>query len=137
MSDAELLNAFTEFVNTTWMIFTAYVSVVFAYLVAGYLVSGKLGTRMILLVSSIYSLVAFWAIFAINTNLQSVSASVSEIKRIVREGDSTLGWLPLVSVPDFLNSAVPIMVMFITISAYLGSIMFFYFQRKGYSEDRT
>ena len=137
MSDAELLEAFTNFVNTSWMIFTAYVSVVFAYLVAGYLVSNKLGTRMILLVSTIYSFVAMWAIFAINTNLQSVSAAVIEIKRVVSEGDSSLGWLPIVSVPDYFNIAIPIIGTFITISAYLGSVLFFIYQRRSSGETET
>ena len=70
MTDAELLSTFSSFVNTSWMIFTAYVSIIFAYLVAGYLISSKLGSKMVILVSTIYTLVAMWAIFAINTNLQ-------------------------------------------------------------------
>lgn len=134
MTDAELLNAFTGFVNTSWMIFTAYVSVVFAFLVAGYLVSNKLGLKMVLLVSSIYTLVAAWAIFAISTNLRSVSAAVIEIKRVVREDESSLGWLPLVSIHDNIDSAVPILVTIITVAAYLGSIVFFFYQRKGHSK---
>ena len=137
MTDAELLNAFTDFVNTAWMIFTAYVSIVFAYLVAGYLISNKLGSKMVLLVSSIYTLVAVWAIFAINTNLQSISAAASEIRRVVREGESSLGWLPVVNVPQFLDSAIPIVVTLITIGAYAGSIVFFFYQRKYNSDNGT
>jgi pheromone shutdown protein TraB len=137
MSDADLLNAFTNFVNTSWMIFTAYVSVVFAYLVAGYLVSSKLGSNMALLVSTIYTLVATWAIFAINTNLQSISATAREIRRVVEEGESTLGWLPIVDIPDFLDTTMPVIVTFITVGAYVGSILFFYYQRNHNSESGT
>ena len=129
MTDAELLSAFSSFVNTSWMIFTAYVSIIFAYLVAGYLISSKLGSKMVILVSTIYTLVAMWAIFAINTNLQSISAAASEIRRVVREGESTLDWLPVVKIPEFLDATVPIIVTLITIGAYVGSIVFFFYQR--------
>ena len=137
MTDAELLGSFTDFVNTSWMIFTTYVSVLFAFLVAGYLVSSKLGSKMAVLVTSIYTLVALWAIFGINTNLRSVSAAVIEIKRVVRDGDSSLSWLPIMSMPDYLNSVVPILVTFITVAAYTGSIVFFFYQRRSNGEDGT
>jgi len=137
MTDAELLGSFTDFVNTSWMIFTTYVSVLFAFLVAGYLVSSKLGSKMAVLVTSIYTLVALWAIFGINTNLRSVSAAVIEIKRVVRDGDSSLSWLPIVSMPDYFNSAVPILVTFITVAAYLGSVVFFFYQRRRNGENGT
>ena len=42
MSDFEMLSALTESINTLWTIFSIYVSIVFAFLVASYLAAGRL-----------------------------------------------------------------------------------------------
>jgi hypothetical protein len=41
VNDYEMLNMTEQFVNTTWTIFATYVSIVFAFLVASYLVADK------------------------------------------------------------------------------------------------
>ena len=130
MTDYELLSTFIEFINTTWLIFTTYVSIVFAFLAVGYLISSRLTPKMVSLVVTLYSLVAVWSIFALSQNVQAISAAQGEIKRVVQESGSTLGWVPIASVPNFMNSAVPILVTSIAIVAYLGSVFFFFYQRK-------
>ena len=130
MSDYELLSAFIEFINTTWLIFTTYVSIVFAFLVAGFLVSSRLSSKMTLLVTTIYTLVAVWSIFALNRNVAAIAAAQNEIKRAIQDSGSSLGWLPAASIPDFANSAVTFLVTTIAIFAYVGSVFFFFYQRK-------
>jgi len=59
MTDHELLSTFIEFTNTLWTIFATYVSIVFAFLVAAYLVSSRLTPKVVSLVITLYSLVSF------------------------------------------------------------------------------
>ena len=110
MSDYELVSVLIEYINTTWAIFATYVSVVFAFLVAGYFAAKKLASTMVSLVITLYTLVVIWSVFALNRNVASIGAATDEIKRVVREGESSLSWVPLTSTPDFLSSAMPIMV---------------------------
>ena len=54
MTDYELLNIFIEFTNTVWTIFATYVSIVFAFIVAAYLVSSRLTPKVVSLVLYLY-----------------------------------------------------------------------------------
>jgi general stress protein CsbA len=130
MSDYELVSVLIEYINTTWAIFATYVSVVFAFLVAGYFAAKKLASTMVSLVITLYTLVVIWSVFALNRNVASIGAATDEIKRVVREGESSLSWVPLTSTPDFLSSAMPIMVTGLAVVAYVGSLLFFFHQRK-------
>ena len=130
MTDYELLSIFIEFINTTWTIFATYVSVVFAFLVAGYLVSKKLSSSIVSTVVTLYTLVAFWSIFALNRNVVAIGAAVAEINRAILEDGSSLGWLPAIASADFLTPVIPFLVTSLAIVAYLGSIFFFFYQRK-------
>ena len=133
MTDYELVSLLIEFINTTWVIFATYVSIVFAFLVAGYFVSEKLAPKMISLVVSLYTLVALWSVFALNRNVVAIGAAADEIKRVLLEGDSTLDWVPVAATPDFLTPVIPILVTGLAIVAYAGSIFFFFYQRKNAS----
>ena len=130
MTDYELVSVLIEFINTTWAIFATYVSIVFAFLVAGYFVANKLAPKMILVVVTLYTLVALWSVFALNRNVVAIGAAAEEIRRAVQEGNSTLSWVPAATTPEFLAPVVPFMVTGLAIVAYVGSIFFFFYQRK-------
>ncbi len=130
MSDHELLSTFIAFTNTLWMIFATYVSIVFAFIVAAYLVADRLTPRVVSLVVTLYSLVSFWSVWAISQNAGAVAATVSEMKRVVEENDSTLGWVPQVSIADFLIPTLPRVITGLAFVAYAGSIVFFFYQRR-------
>ena len=129
MTDYELLSIFIEFINTTWAIFATYVSIVFAFLVAGYLVSKKLSSTIVSIVVTLYTLVAFWSVFALNRNVIAIGATVAEINRAVQEGESSLGWVPGVAAADFMTPLIPALVTGLAVVAYVGSIFFFFYQR--------
>lgn len=130
MSDHELLNTFIAFTNTLWMIFATYVSIVFAFIVAAYLVAGRLTSILVSLVVTLYSLVSIWSVWAIGQNANAVAATAREMKRLVAASQSTLGWVPQVSIPDYMIPILPKMITGIAFVAYIGSIVFFYYQRK-------
>ncbi len=130
MTDYELLTIFIEFVNTTWTIFATYVSIVFAFIVASHLVARQLTSRVVSLVITLYSLVAVWSVWGISMNAISISATVGEMKRRLLEGGSSLGWLPIVETPDFMRSIIPFLITLLALVVYVGSIVFFFYQRR-------
>ena len=130
MTDYELLSVFQEFINITWTIFATYVSIVFAFIVASYLVSSRLTPRVAALVITLYTLVAFWSVWGIRQNATGIAATVGEIKRGVLEGNSSLGWVPIVETSDAMLLMTPFLITLVSSVAYVGSIIFFFYQRR-------
>jgi hypothetical protein len=124
-----MLSMTESFVNTTWTIFATYVSIVFAFLITSYLVADKLVARIVWVVIALYTLVSLWALWGLNRTSVSLAASMAEIKRMVQEADSSLGWWPPASTPDFAISAIPAVITAIAVLAYIGSVVFFFHQR--------
>lgn len=138
MTDYEAVSVLNEFASTTWTIFATYVSIVFAFLVASYLVASKLVSRIVVVVIVLYTLVASWAVWGLNRSSASLVASIAEIKRRVQEDGSSLGWLPATSIPDVMLRAVPLLVTTVAVVAFVGSVVFFFHQRKsGNAADRS
>jgi hypothetical protein len=130
MTDYEILSALNASISTLWTIFATYVSIVFAFLVAGYLTASELASRIVWVVVTVYTLVALWAIFGLNRTAASLIATSFEIKRAVLESGSSLGWHPIVKTPDLFLRGVPILVTAIAVAAYVGSMVFFFYERK-------
>jgi len=130
MTDYELLTIFIEFVNTVWMIFATFVSVVFAFIVASHLVASQLTSRVVSLVITLYTLVAVWSMWGIRQNAIAISATTGEMDRRVLEDNSSLGWLPILEMPDFMRSIIPELITLLTFVVYAGSIVFFFYQRR-------
>ena len=130
MTDYEMLSGLTELINTLWTIFTVYVSIVFAVLVAGYIAAAKLTSRMVSLIITLYTLVALWALLGLNRTSLTITALTAEIQRAVLEEGSSLGWHPVTTTPDFVFVALPFGISVLAIVAYVGSIIFFLHQRR-------
>ncbi|MGK0257049.1 MAG: hypothetical protein ACI96M_000477 [Candidatus Azotimanducaceae bacterium] len=130
MTDHELITIFIEFVNTTWTIFGTFVSIVFAFIVASYLAASRLTSKVVLLVITLYTLVAAWSVWGISMNANSISATVGEMKRRLLEESSSLGWLPILGLPDYMLPVIPILITCLASVVYIGSIVFFFYQRR-------
>ena len=113
-----------------WQIFAVYVSVVFAFLIASYLVSDKLAPKMVSVVISLYSLVAVWSLFGISRTSATVISLAGEIKQLVSAGGSSLGWHPAVATPDLAFALIQVLIVAIAVFAYIASMVFFFHQRK-------
>jgi hypothetical protein len=112
------------------MIFAAYVSIVFAFIVAAYLVANRLTSPVVKLVISLYSAVSLWSVWALSQNASAISATVQEMKRVVAEGGSSLNWVPQLGIPDPMIPIVPWLITILAAFVYVGSIVFFFYQRK-------
>lgn len=125
-----MLSVFMEIVNAIWTVFATYVSVVFAFLVVSYMVAGKLKPAIVSIIVALYTLVALWATWALNRGAASLTALVSEMKRNIAAGASSLSWHPATHTPDFLLTMIPVIVTFVVLLAYAGSLIFFCYQRR-------
>ena len=130
MTDYELLSVFIAFTNTVWLIFAAYVSIVFAFIIAAYLVANRLSPQVVRLVISLYSAVSIWSIWAIRQNAVAISATVREMKRVVAESGSSLSWVPQLGIPESMIPIIPWLITLVAAVAYVGSIFFFFYQRR-------
>jgi len=130
MSDYELISLLMASVDALWLVFSTFVSIVFAFLVVSYLVASKLRRSLAAIVIALYTLVALWAGWAMSRGSASVSAIVGEINLHVQGGTSSLGWHPAANTPDLVIRAIPIVITLIAFLSYVGSMFFFYIQRK-------
>jgi predicted membrane channel-forming protein YqfA (hemolysin III family) len=137
MTDYELLTVTIEFINIVWAIFATYVSIVFAFIVASHLVAKKLTPRVVSLVITLYTLVAVWAVWGISMNAFAISATGAEMKRRLVEESSSLGWLPMLEMPDIMRSTVPFLITLLGIVVYAGSIIFFFNRRREEQPSKT
>ena len=134
MSDYELLDVFMMAVETLWIIFSTYVSIVFAFLVVSFLVAGKLQRSLAVIVIALYTLVVAWAVWAMSRGSASVAAIAGQMKLHAQDGSSSLGWHPAANTPDFVIWAIPVVITLIAFLAYIGSLFFFYIQRQNVSK---
>ena len=130
MTDYELLTIFIEFVNTTWTIFATYVSIVFAFIIASHLVASQLTPKVVSLVITLYTLVAIWSVWGISMNANSISATVGEMKRRLLVDSSSFGWLPILEMSEFVRTIIPFLITLLAFVVYVGSIAFFFSQRR-------
>jgi len=130
MTDYELMSLVVEGINTLWAIFAIYVSIVFAFLVVSYLAASQLAAKIVTIVITLYTLVALWSFWGLNRTAATFAAIIAEIQRAVDEDGSSLGWYPGVSIPDFVLTVFPALITTIALVAYVGSIAFFFHQRK-------
>ena len=130
MTDYEMFSALSETIALLWTIFSIYVSVVFAFLVASHLAARQLASKIVSLVITLYTLVATWALFGLNRTAATLSATIDEGKRAVQESDSSLDWHPMLGIHDAFTTAFPIVILSIGLTVYIASIVFFFHERK-------
>ena len=130
MTDYEMFEALTETISNLWTIFAVYVSIVFAFLVAGHLAARQLTARIVVLVISLYTLVAMWTLYGLNRTAATIAAVSAEIQRTVLESGSSLGWLPVMAASDTTIAAFPLVILGIGLAIYIGSMVFFFNEQK-------
>ncbi len=131
MSDYELVYFFMENINALQATFMNYVAVLFAFLIAAYLVAAKLESRMVFVIVGLFTLVALPQTFNIAGHGHDVAALASQIAARAAEDPSALGWhgtatpvLGIVGIPILRFSVVIVVLL-----SYIGGLIFFFHQR--------
>ena len=125
MTEYELADLFISWGNFLESTVERFVALLFAFLIAAYLVSAKLQRVIVGIVLALYSYMALrYAFFHLNVAGDQI-ALARQIMEIRAQPDSSLGWLeisPIISILLYSQAVA----MFLS---YLASIAFFFYTR--------
>jgi hypothetical protein len=131
MTDFELAMLFKEYLSLLQSQYINLVSVIFAFLVAGYLVASKLQSMMVVVVITLFSAFVLDAILALNF-LAADTLRLQELMAARIEAGSTellfhSGARGDTASADFFFAASRAVAV---AGGYIGSIVFFFYQRR-------
>jgi len=130
MSDLELALLFREYYGVLQTQYINYISVLFAFIVAGYLVASKLRPAMVIVVVVLFSAFAVDSIIVMNF----LNSDVSELQRLAQgrlaDGHTDLSWFTGAKVTQGPVLHLFAVLRHITvIGGYVGALIFFFHQR--------
>ncbi len=131
MSDYELVDLFTEQLNTLQSSFMDYVAVLFAFLIAAYLVAAKLESRMVTVIVVLFTVVALQHVLPILASGSDFAGVAGQIALRATNDSSSVNWhgaaMPWgpVAISITRYSAVVALIV-----SYIGGLIFFFHQRR-------
>ena len=125
MTDYEVLMAFTDIADSSQDSYMNFVSIVFGFIVAGYLVADKLSQKMTILITILFTFVAFQEAMSAILFLTDYLGLIPEMQS--REG---LQFHGAHDVGHFFPPVYIAIHIATLILAYVGSIIFFFHQRR-------
>lgn len=125
MSEYELVDVFYTIAGLSDQLIGSFVTLLFAFLVASYLVSSRLDRRMVVVVVALFSFMAIRYVGLFYNVAGDLIALAETMNALHLEPDSSLGWLEIgAGMPIMLNGTA--IAMFLS---YLASIYFFFYTR--------
>ena len=130
MSDYELIISFREFYGMFQAQYINYISVLFAFLIAAYMVAAKLQPAMVVVVVALFSAFALDSIIVLNF----INSDVGELQHVMHarmlEGQTDLSWLNAARASPGPSLTIFAVLRHITIiGGYVGALIFFFHQR--------
>ena len=130
MSDYELIISFREFYGMFQAQYIKYISVLFAFLIAAYMVASKLQPAMVVVVVALFSAFALDSIIVLNF----INNDVGELQHVMHartlEGQTDLSWLNAARASPGPSLTIFAVLRHITIiGGYIGALIFFFHQR--------
>jgi hypothetical protein len=129
MSDFEMVMVFNETMSFLLSGFTTYLSIIFAFLVASTFLASHLTRTMAAIAVGLFSLASAFFIaqaFAVATNVGLV---VDQIRLMVAQGRSSLGWLGFVPSGASMGTIMRLAAWLMTL-AFVAALVFFFHQRR-------
>jgi len=133
MTDFEMSYLVLEQVSIAFTVLATYVSIVFAFLVAGYLVAHKLASSMVAILITLFTMISMMVAGIAVRAGRGISGLEEEIRRAVAEGRSSLSWNASAladSGGSAMSTLIPLIFASIIIIAYIGALWFFFHQRQ-------
>ena len=130
MTDYELVTLFAEYNGSLQTSLMNYVAVLFAFLIAAYLIAGKLESRMAFIIVTLFTLVALPQLSNVFGYGHDVAAIAGQISARAAENTSSLGW-HATSKPwgPFAVSVARYSTAVVLFVSYIGGLVFFFHQR--------
>ncbi len=126
MTEYELVDTFYTIAELSDQLIVSFISLLFAFLVASYLVSAKLDRQMAALVLVPYSFMALRYIaiyYNVSDDLMTLAVTINELRM---QPTSSMGWLEIgggMSIMFFGTAAAMLL-------SFVASIVFFFYMRK-------
>ena len=131
MTDFELAMLFKEYYSVLQSQYINFVSVIFAFLVAGYLVASKLQPIMVVVVITLFSAFVLDSLLAVNFLAADMLRLQDLMAARIEAGSTDLlfhsGARGDTASADFLFTASRVVVV---AGGYIGAIVFFFYQRR-------
>ena len=130
MTDYELVYFFYDVTDGLQTTFMNFVAVLFAFLIAAYLIADKLDAKIVFVVITLFTLVTMQQVFYAVGFGHDVSALAGQIAARAAEDSSNLGWHGAAT--HFVGGLIPIFrasVAVVLILSYIGALVFFFHQR--------
>ncbi len=131
MTDFELAMLFKEYYSALQSQYINFVSVIFAFLVAGYLVASKLQPIMVVVVITLFSAFVLDSLLAVNFLAADMLRLQDLMAARIEAGSTDLlfhsGARGDTASADFLFTASRVVVV---AGGYIGAIVFFFYQRR-------
>jgi cellobiose-specific phosphotransferase system component IIC len=125
MSEYELVDTFYKIAALSDQLMASFITLLFAFLVASYLVSSKLDSRMTGVVVALYSFMAIRYVVLYSNVTGDISTLADTLMELRAGESSSLDWLEIQGGIWWVNVGTTI-AMFL---GYLASIFFFFYTR--------
>ena len=121
MTELELFSMFFEVGGAAELIIERYMTLLFGFLIASYLVSAKLDRVMVAIVLSLYSVMAVRYAFVFFNTTVDIVAMASELRQMASNSESSIAWLEIGPVHIFYYTVFAVMIL-----SYAASLVFFF-----------
>jgi len=130
MTDFEMVYMFSDYMNLIFTVFMGHVSIVFAFLIAGFLVAGRLEKSMVSVVVILFTIAVSISTFIQNRFGGAMIGVAGEMRKAVQRGESTLSWHSVTYEPEVFLSGFMLILSILMILSYLGALIFFFHRRR-------
>ena len=125
MADLELYSVILQQGDYCESFIESFTTLLFAFLIASYLVADKLDRVMVAIVISLYSAMALRYAFLYHNTSGDIVAIAAELRDLAAMPESNVSWVEIGPVGVFYPSVTVILVL-----SYLASLVFFFHTRR-------
>lgn len=125
MTGLDLYSVFIEVISASELVVERYTTLLFGFLIASYLVSAKLDKVMVVIVLSLYSVMAIRYSFLFINTTDDVIAMAGELRQLAASPESVISWLEIGPVHIVFYGVFVVMIL-----SYVASLIFFFRTRK-------
>jgi hypothetical protein len=131
VSDFEMISAYADAFNGMITLITIYFSIIFAFVVAGFLAAAQLNRTLAAVAVALFTIAAGLFILFIFVVQRNVMALAGVIRDAVVAGESSLGWLGFtVSNQAAVIRPVVLILLYSLLGLSYAGALFFFFQRR-------
>jgi hypothetical protein len=130
MSDYETMNVMLQQFSLLFTIFATYATIVFAFLVVGYLVAQRLTRLTVAILIVLFTLATLQCAMTSARGVANSFAIVDHVRQAIAAGRSTLGWIPVFHTNALALRVTEYTGMGLFILTYIGALVFFVQQHR-------